>query len=58
MMLQCKLPHRADGGSHQQEGYSHLHHLYNQPWETDTPGGQQPGSVPGLQPGDHKLKQH
>ena len=57
-MLQCNLPHGADGSSRQQEGYSHLHHIYNQPQETDTPGRQQPNSVPGLQPGDPKLKQH
>lgn len=35
----------------------HLHHVYNQPQETATPGRQQPNSVPGLQPGDPKLEQ-
>jgi len=58
MTLQCKSPRGADGRSRQQEGYSHLHHIYNQPSETATPGGQQPNSAPGLQPGDPKLKEH
>lgn len=33
----CNLAHGAGGQSRQQEGYSHLHHVYNQPQETDTP---------------------